>query len=346
MNAVLKQKVPLLFLVGIALWWGFYYRCSSQLNDFGAANYEWLYLIDGLLVLPALCFLCIKDKKEAALKALALGGVAVLIGSYIIPEQSKFIWRHLESGRYLVLAVFLLLEAAAILTVYLAIKSALDRRTDPDLAISGPIQGFLGDSALARMLAFETRMWTYALLSNSIERRHFVGDRHFSYHLKDGAQSNLLGFMLIIAIEMPVLHLLLHFIWSPFAAGVVTLSTLFGLAFFMAEYRAVSRRPISLTHDNLIIRYGIYAPRSLALAGIESIDKNSAFIRRSRSVKRYNYSGNPNVVIALAQPEGTISAIYLGVDDPDALIAAVKEAKDKIDVARPRTCPIKWDGVH
>ncbi len=117
MNTSLKQKIPLIFLVCVSIFWGFYYASNSSLNDFGAANYEWLFLIDGLLVLPLLCFLCIKDKKQAVIKALVMGCLVVLIGSYIIPEPSKFIWHYLESGRYVVLLAFLLFEVVAISTL-------------------------------------------------------------------------------------------------------------------------------------------------------------------------------------------------------------------------------------
>lgn len=329
MNIANKQKLPLLFLISISIWWGFYYQSNSSLNNFGAANYEWLYLLDGLLVLPVLCFLCIEDKKLALLKALILSGLAVLVGSYIIPEPNKLVWNYLESARYLMIAGVVLVEIIAILTVYLAIKSALNKRLDPDLAISKPIQRLFGDSVFTQLLSFETRVWTYALFSTKINSHQFVGEKHFSYHHKDGAESNLLGFILLIVFEMPLMHLLLHFAWSPFAANAVTLLTLLSLIFFIAEYRAVSKRPISLTGDYLIIRYGVYQPDRILLANIECIDKNHQYIPRSQYTKRYNYAGNPNVVITLRHPHKNIKSLFLGVDNPEAFIDAVKQSKKR-----------------
>ncbi len=203
----------------------------------------------------------------------------------------------------------------------------MDKGSDPDLAISDPVKRFLGDGAVARLLMFETRMWTYALFSKGITTHSFSGDAHFSYHQKDGAQSNLLGFVMLILFEVPLMHLLLHFTWSPMAANIVTLLTLFSLVFFIAEYRALSKRPISLDPVHLIIRYGLYAPLTIRLNNIASIEINQTYIPRSKQIKRYNYAGIPNMVIKLIQPVGGVQSIYLGVDSPVTLIEAVRQFK-------------------
>ena len=253
--------------------------------------------------------------------------LVVLIGSYIIPEPSKFIWHYLESGRYMLLAVFLLLEVMAIATVYWPVKAALLKRVDPDLAVAEPIRRLVGTGALSKLLAFESRMWTFALLAKNITFNQFNGEKHFSYHLKDGAQSNLLGFIILIVFELPIMHLLLHFMWSPMVANIVTVVTLFGLVFFVAEYRAVSRRPISLTKENLIIRYGIYQPMVIPLNKIKSMVQHTEHVARAKNNKRYNFAGVPNVLVKLTVPIDGKAVIYLGVDHPVLLLAAIKEFK-------------------
>lgn len=327
MELSFKQKIPLLFLIGICCWWGYYYNSNSVLNDFGDANFEWLFLLDGLLMLPVLCYFCIKDKKEAAIKALIYGCLVILVGSYIIPEQNKFIWNYLESGRYLVLAIFVLLETTAILTVYLAIRSSLSQKTDPDLAIQLPINNFLGNGTLSKIMIFETRMWTYLFFAHRIKLYHFDGHQHFNYHQKDDAQSNALGFIFLILFEMPLLHIILHFVWSSLAANIVTALTLFGLAFFVAEYRAMSRRPISIGNNELIIRYGIYNSLNISLDNIKSIDLNGKRIRRSPLIKRYNFFGIPNIEIQLKIPLEETEVVYLGINNPNQLINTVEILK-------------------
>lgn len=324
MNINVKEKLPLLFLLAISLSWGFYYQGEHWFNNYGAANFEWLFLLDALLVLPLLCFVCIKDKKQAAVKAAILCGLAVLVGSYIIPAQSKLIWNYLESGRYLLLALILMFELVAVLTVYLAISTALRQKSEPELAISRPIHRLLGKGVTAGLLEFETRIWTYALFAKHISPAQFHGEQHFSYHLKDDAKTNALGFILLIALEIPLVHLLLHFAWSPLAANIVSGLTLLSLIFFIAEYRAMARRPLSVDKKNLYIRFGIYNTRVVALDNIAGIALHHGYIARASDNKRYNFAGHPNVAIELRQSDNTIKHLYLGVDQPQAFIDCIQ----------------------
>lgn len=324
MSESVKQKLPLLFLLAISVSWGLYYQGEHSLNNYGTANFEWLYLLDALLVLPVLCFVCIKDKKQAAIKTAVLCSLAVLVGSYIIPAQSKLVWHHLESGRYLLLALFLLFELAAILTVYLAIRVALKQKADPDLAISSPIERLLGKGITANVLSFETRLWTYLLFARKISPTQFQGDEHFSYHVKDGAHSNALGFILLIALEMPLLHIVLHFAWSPLAANIVSGLTLLSLLFFIAEYRAMIRRPLSIDTDYLYIRHGVFNPRVVALANISAVRPHKGYVSRAKDHKRYNFASEPNVVITLKQADNNVMNLYLGLDQPQAFIDALQ----------------------
>jgi len=314
-----KKKVPFLFLLVISACWTFFYQSSNVMNDFGAETSEWFLFIDGLIVLPILCFCYIKDKKEATIKALAYGCLIILLGSFVIPENSKLIWHYLESGRYLAIAAFIAFELITIVTVFFAIKASLTKEKDPDIAISEPIENILGKGPISTLLSFEARVWTYTLFSKRISQQYFAGDKHFSCYKKDGAQSSQLGFILIILFELPFMHILLHFIWSPLAANIITGLTLLGLVFFIAEYKAISIRPISITSESIIIRYGIWNPLKVTLSGIESVRLNSHFIRRASNIKRFNLSGNPNVEIKMKSGK----LIYLGLDSPNEFILAL-----------------------
>lgn len=327
MNPSVKSKIPLVFLTIISIWWWYYYATSNALNEYGNAKYEWLFMLDALLALPILCFLCESDKQKALLKAAILCSTSVFIGSLVIPEQNKVIFHFLESGRYFVIAIILVLELVAIVTVCLAVRAALANKEDPDLAVANPIEKIFGFSLFSSILAIEGRVWSFALFASQIESNAYRGEQHFFYDRKDDAKSNLFGFILLIIIEMPLVHLLLHFLWSSVAANITTGLTLFGLIFFLAEYKAVGKRPISIHGKNLIIRYGLYAPLTIPLKDISEISPNNSFVKRSRDVKRFNYSGVPNVVIKLCSPIKGKTKIYLGVNSPEAFIITVNHAK-------------------
>ena len=336
MNWNLKQKLPLLFLIGASSWWAYYYQSNSTLNDFGAANFEWLFLIDGLLVLPILCLICIEDRKEAAIKIVLYSCLIIFIGSIIIPDTSKIIWPFLESGRYLVIFGLVLIEAAALLTVVIAIHAALKRGMDPDTAVASPVKRIFGKGLLTDILSFEARAWTYALFANAIRFENFSVQKHFSYHKKDDAKSNSMGFIILILFEVPLVHLVLHFLWSPLAASVISGLTLLGLVFLFAENRAMERRPISIDDDRIIIRYGIFKPKVVLLKNIKSINEINEFIPRSKSVKRFNFSGHPNIVINLIEPDGYVEKIYLLLStiSDESRVEVLKRAGNKIENLR------------
>ena len=309
----------------ICAFWAFFYQSTNAMNEYGAEKPEWLLLIDGLIVLPILCFFCVNDKKEAALKAVAYGCLIILLGSFVIPENSKVVWPYLESLRYLAIAAFVVLELTTIFTVFFAIKASLTKDKDPDMSISQTIENILGKGAISALLSFEARVWTYALFSKNIKPQYFTGDFHFSCHKKDGTQSNQLGFILIILFELPVMHMLLHFLWSPFATNITTGLTLLGLVFFIAEYKAIAIRPISIEPEGIIVRYGLWNPLKIPLSNIKHVQANSKFIRRSGNVNRFNLAGNPNIEIKLYSGK----FIYLGVDSPHQFILTLEKYREK-----------------
>ena len=202
----------------------------------------------------------------------------------------------------------------------LAIKARFNQNLDPDFAISHPVEKYLGQTITSKLICFEVRVWSYLLFANRIKSNQFIGGQHFSYHNKDDTKTNLLGFILVIAFELPITHLLIHFIWSPIAANVISGLTLLSLVFFIAEYRAVSRRPISITPTSVLIRFGIYNSCTVDFASIETVQANHQRAARATHGKRYNFFGHPNVRLKLKNG----NLIYLGLDQPEQFIQVVK----------------------
>ncbi|MDO6640682.1 hypothetical protein Q4557_12015 [Shewanella sp. 5_MG-2023] len=350
----LASKIPFISLLVLSFAWFLFYQNDMWINDYGAAKFDWLLLIDAAIILPIICFLCIKSTKLALVKALGYFAILILLGSYIIPSEQQILWPYLTQIRYLLLTVFVLIEAFSITCVIFAIKTALKSGVDPDIAIKQPISALFGNNLVADIMIFEARVWSFFLCGHLIKPSTYHGDSQFSYHHKDGNQSNALGFIMMIMFEIPLMHLLVHFMFSAFSANVVTALTLVSLVFFIAEYRAMSRRPItiencaaSLVTDNynpntqaelgladlnsgsgasigiqnkLHIRYGVFNSFSIDLSNIKTVEPNKLAIRRAETIKRFNFSGAPNVKLTLVEPIKGIDSVYIGVDQPDALI--------------------------
>ncbi|ALU42166.1 hypothetical protein [Pseudoalteromonas rubra] len=75
--------------------------------------------------------------------------------------------------------------------------------------------------------------------------------------------------------------------------------------------------------NELVIRYGLYHPLVIPLRNIAKIQLHDEYVARAQCVKRYNYAGNPNVKIELAEPQGAVEYIFTGLDNPEQFISAV-----------------------
>ncbi|MFD2178890.1 hypothetical protein [Veronia pacifica] len=324
MELKVRSALPILFLIAISIFWANYYQSHSELNNFGNANFEWLFLIDSFVALPIICLLCIREKKKALVQSLFLCLLAIWIGSYIIPASSKIVWPYLEMVRYVSVPIILIVECSVVLGVILVIKATLDTHGDIDKTIDGSVRRVLGSNSVAKFFGLETRVWTFFLMAHRISPSQFSGKEHFSYHNKDQAKSNALGFLVIMIAEAPIMHIFLHYVWSPIAANIISLLTVIGIIFFVADYRAMSRRPISITDDALMIRFGVFNPLKIALKDIASISAHASEVPKNEHAKQYNYFGHPNVRIALKRPVNGFDTVYLGLDQPNDLIKAVQ----------------------
>jgi hypothetical protein len=99
-----------------------------------------------------------RNEKEATIKAVVYSCLIILLGSFVIPENSKNIWPYLESTRYIAIAVFVILEVTTIFTVFWAIKASLTQDKVPNITILEPLEKILGKSAISSLLGFAARV--------------------------------------------------------------------------------------------------------------------------------------------------------------------------------------------
>jgi len=319
-----KRNIPLFFLFFISIFWSYYYTHDIWFNDYGQSKDELWLMIDIFITIPLVCFYFLGNNcKQALIKALVYMGLLVLLGSFIIPTQQKHFWSYLENMRYIGIVLVALFETFIISTVIIAMKSAFKNNKDPDLVISEPLERIMGQSITTQLMQFDIRLWTFVLFPSKINSDNYMGEQHFYGDLKDGAQSFLKGFVFVILFQMPIMHVLLHFIWSPQAANIITGLTLFSLAYFIAEYRALTKRPISLDNEYLIIRYGLSNPLSIKLADIQTVKLNTKTIYRNTKIKRYNLAGIPNIEISLKNNK--FEKVYLGLNNPSEFIEVLTQ---------------------
>ncbi len=290
---------------------------------------EWPIGFDFLLLLPLMyLWLNRKQGRQAFIGAIALFGVGVLLGSWILPDESKNAWLVLEQLRFIVLVGIVLTQA---LLIFLMIREVMAKQASHnlDIAVDEAIGHRFGREGFANLMRIEARMWLYALLRKPI-KHEFPGEQHFYYHLHQGNASSQQAFLILIGAEIPIAHLLLR-LYSPTLALFITATSLYGFIFLLAEYRATLYRPISLVGEKLHIRCGVIGDQVILFRDIASVTKCEGRIKRAPKRLRFTGPQHANIHIRL-KPETPldtlfgkklIDEIYIAVDKPDGFIQAV-----------------------
>ncbi|MEO8010712.1 MAG: hypothetical protein ABI650_03605 [Dokdonella sp.] len=300
----------------------------------GSAVPEWPVAVDLLILLPLIHpWLYRRAGRRAIAGALLVLSVGIMVGSLIVPSDSKQLWPWLEQSRWLVLVGVLIVQGTLLL---LMAREVCRTRVGLNLetAVHAAVQRRFGQQPISGLLKMEARMWLYALLRDPL-RQPLPGDVHFSSHAQNGNASNQQGFLILLGAEISLLHLLLHFLLSPTVALVVSAVSVYGWIFLLAEYRARQLRPISLDLQRraLLIRSGIAVDLRIPLADVFSAELSSGPTRRQAGQLRIYGMGEAKVRLRL-QPGSKIQTVLgeretfelmLGVDRPKDLVQAVNE---------------------
>lgn len=284
---------------------------------------EWPIAFDLLLLIPAAYLLIFRPPLKRALVAVvALLSLGVFIGSMLIPENSKFLWRHLDQVRWGYLLLVLGLQASLIVIVLADIARGWDSG-NLEQALHDAIEKRLGQGPMAELLKADGRVWLY-LVNRDSTRLRFEGTPYFGRNVDQNA-SNQQAFLILMAIEIPVAHLIIHFV-SPTVAVVTTSLSLYGLLFLYAEYRATLMRPTTLSTDHVHFRHGVLGDLIVDCRDIAHVRETRDRPRRARGRLRFVGMGSANTLLLL-QPDTTIntllgpqqiSEIYVGLDDAAA----------------------------
>lgn len=290
---------------------------------------EWPVAFDLLVLLPLLFWWVHRRQgKQAIIGAGALALSAVTIGDWMIPNDQQQIWPHLITARYAVLAVFVIAHATLF---YLLAKSLLHRLREEhvDLVLPQIFSKRLGSGFSSLVMTLEARVWLYAFSRQWI-KKPYPAEQQFSYAKQSGNALNQQGFLILMVAEIPIAHLLIH-LYSPTLALWITVLSIYGLVFLLAEYRATLYRPITIEHGALVVRYGVLFSTEIPLQQISEVTKHAGPVKSTKDRIRLVGMGEPNVRIALPAStplmcvigQKSVREIYLGVDCPEKFVVAL-----------------------
>lgn len=157
----------------------------------------------------------------------------------------------------------------------------------------------------------------------------------FSVHRRSGYATVAGVLVVVMAAETVGLHLLLSR-WSPVAAWVLTLTSLYGLVWILADYQAIRLRPVQLGAHSLDIRVGIRWSVRVPFRAVEGLYRVA---QRPPDRKEAGYvravpSGDARYYVTLHEPVEVRGAygirrqatkIGFTVDEPERFEAAFSE---------------------
>jgi hypothetical protein len=159
----------------------------------------------------------------------------------------------------------------------------------------------------------------------------------FSYHRKAGYGAVVTGLILACAFEAAGVHLLVTR-WSPGAAWVLTVLSLYGAIWLVADARAMRFRPLALQDSHLLVRIGLRWTVRIPLATVAEVRHlgRQAVPRRAPGYLHAAVLLPPQILLVLREsvvahgPYGirrVIGQVGLAVDEPERLREALAQAR-------------------
>lgn len=323
-SAARKRNVFAGFVALVIAAYYCYFNTAFVANDYGSYRPVWPLLLDVLVFVPLVYYIIF----HPAPKQLLTASAAIAAGGLLIG-------RLLSYGQDTGLAKYSLILIAAEVALELYLLALLVPRVRQMLRTSSNIDAVMESAVRSKIALFEVRIWYYALFMRDGSRLQFRGEQHFRYDTNNGNASNQFGMIMMMLFEMPLSHVLLYFtVEESWVAWTVTLLTLWGLLYFVAEYRATRWRPISLDGDALIVRSGVLAAdRVVPYAMVALVDTCTDDVRRQPGILRFRQMGVLNVRVQLREGSALpnlwgrltpVSAIYLSLDQPGQFIDALR----------------------
>lgn len=289
--------------------------------------------LDLLVTVPFLYFLLIRKSTIPKTTVVPMMVAGLLIGLYALPIHQQYYLNLFKSWALPVIEIFI--TGFIIFEVRRAIKQYQTlKNTQPDFydALKNVCQDML-PKRLVLPFANEVAVFYYGFVRWKTRN---LDKGEFSYHQKSGAQVLYGSFIFLIAIETVAVHLLLD-TWSPLAAWILTILSLYSMVQILGFAKSLSQRPISIQDDTLMLRYGILSEAQIPFADIATVilskkklDDNDDL---AKTLSPLGEMESHNVVISLKR-ENTLIGLYgfkkqfktiaLYVDEPAAFKAAIE----------------------
>jgi hypothetical protein len=289
-------------------------------------------LVDLVVFLPGIYFVMFLRGKKRALGITPVFLLSLAGAALVLPAQYRGL---LPRARLLALPAELALGGYLIWRVRQAVGQ-IGRAGDNDdvlEALTASIASVIPNARLANMLAYETSVFYYALLS-WFKRPQSTALPSFSYHRRRGYGAVLFVIIVISAVEIPGLHIMLHS-WSPVAAWVMTALGVYAVLWMIGDFQGMRHRPIIVSNDGVRLRLGLRWSAFVPFSAVAELQPGKpAPSRRVPGYLRVTILTEPQFLVTLREPlvahgpygiTKQVTFLGIAVDEGDRLRAMLQE---------------------
>jgi hypothetical protein len=291
---------------------------------------------DLCLGLPVLFYFLIVKKRQwdALLTVIALVP-AIGIASLILPKDNHYYLKFAIQSLVITeggLFIYGILKIRKIIASY---RIYAHNSTDFIGNIERSLADILGGSSLVtHIVASEFAMLYYSLFFWRAKADYTEGASFFTVHKKVGygiilAVLSMGGFLEIFGMHVFIAK------YSTTGALVLTILSIYSILFIIADFVAMSKRPIFFEKDVLKFRVGLRWSAEIPISEIVDCQLIKNF-KKDKSVLNAAIIGNPNCLIVLKNPivftgiygiRRIKSSVVFNVDNEKAFVEILKELK-------------------
>lgn len=285
-------------------------------------------IADFLITIPLIYFLLIRKKKITNKTTITVAFLGLAIASVILPKEDQEIITQIRI-MLLPLVEFFLIGYIFVKgrKIIKKVKESKNRSLDFFDAIQQVCNEIL-PYGLGNVFAAEISVVYYGLLN--WERRK-LQKNEYSYH-KDGmATSVILGFLLVVVVEMFVTHAMLK-------NGNVTASIILALLSgytalqVIAVLRSLAKRPvfIDVNKEQLILKFGILANATIPFEQIKKVELTTKELPEKTTIKYFSplgRAGGHNLILHF-QKEIKFNSFYGITKKADSLAIFIDQKNE------------------
>lgn len=263
---------------------------------------------DLALTVPLVYLFLIRKKKVPNTTAIPFFIGGLILASYLIPAEHQF---YLSLIKQWVVPVVELAALTLVGRQVLKVLKAYKAQKNDSFDFHSIIRQAAGEvlpKRVDKILAFEISIIYYGFFH---WKKVKLNANEFSYHRKSGTIAVLAILIFIIWIETFVLHILLQR-WSPLAAWVLTILSLYSGFQLFGMLRSLSKRPVSIRKDILLLRYGIMSEAAIPFENIGSVELNTRQLAKEEPTCKLSPLGDldsHNVLLHLKEAT-TVEGLY------------------------------------